>query len=168
MAAPSDPPAELVLTLQLLDTAQGFPIQSWKFPAQPEVRIGRANDNDVIIPHPYVSRLHVRLLWREGDWELVNVGTHGTLVAGRAATRALVSDGDDIRLGPLGPTLRVRAHATDGSETPRFGTLMEGAPAAPAIRIDPAKKEEEVRAVADDEFFRRLQERLQALRARRS
>jgi hypothetical protein len=167
MAEATDPSAEVVLTLQLLDAVQGLPIQTWKFPVQPEVRIGRASDNDVVITHPYVSRYHTRLVWRNGDWELVNVGTHGTHLAGRAVTHALLEDGAELRLGPLGPTLRFRASPPEGSEV-RFGTLLEGEPALPAIRIDAARKDEEVQTVADSDYFRQLQQRLQALRARRT
>jgi pSer/pThr/pTyr-binding forkhead associated (FHA) protein len=166
MTAPTDPSAEVVLTIELLDSAQNVPIQTWRFPAQPEVKIGRAPENDVVITHPYVSRNHVRLLWRDGDWELVNTGTHGTIIQGRVTPRALVVDGDEIRLGPLGPTLRLKAHRTDSGVTP-FGTLAGQAPAAPTIEIDAVKKAEEVAAVTDSVYFRALQARLQALRERR-
>ena len=166
MSPANDPPAEVVLTLQLLDSAQGLPVQSWGFPAQPEVRLGRAGDNDVVITHPYVSRYHARLLWRNGDWELVNMGTHGTLLRGRAVQRALLEEGDDIRLGPLGPTLRFRNHVNNSGETPK-GTLVAALPAPPAIHIDEASKEAEVQTVVGGEYFRQLQERLQALRDRR-
>jgi hypothetical protein len=167
MTAPTDPSAEMVLTVQLLDSAQGFAIQTWKFPAQPEVRIGRAPDNDVVITHPYVSRYHVRLLWREGDWELVNMGTHGTLIQGRAVPRALLEEGEEVRLGPLGPSLRFQAHKSNSGLTPNFGTLAGELPAPPSIHIDAAKKEEEVKTVTNSDYFRQLQARLQALRDRR-
>jgi pSer/pThr/pTyr-binding forkhead associated (FHA) protein len=166
MTAPTDPSAEVVLTIELLDSAQNVPIQTWRFPARPEVKIGRAPDNDVVITHPYVSRNHARLLWRDGEWELVNVGTHGTLLDGRAVPRALVVDGDEVRLGPLGPTLRLKTHRTDSGVTP-YGTMAGEAPAAPTIQIDAAKKEEEVATIADSDYFRQLQARLQSLRERR-
>src|SRR5215469_3947193 len=105
MPAPIDPSVEGVLTLHLLDTAQGFPIQTWTFLLRPEVRIGRASDNEVVITHPYVSRYHVRLLWREGGWELVNSGSHGTLVQGKLVERVQLTEADEIRLGRQGPTL---------------------------------------------------------------
>jgi predicted component of type VI protein secretion system len=167
MTAPTEPPAEVVLTLQLLDATQGLPIQTWHFPVQPEVRVGRANENDVVIPHPYVSRQHARLVWRDGDWELVNVGTHGTLRDGRAVTRALLEDGDELRLGPQGPTIRVRARGNDSSPAAYVGTMVGDANDLPSIRIDAAKKTEEVQAVADTEYFRELQARLQTLRDRK-
>jgi len=164
MAAPTDPPGEGVLTLHLLDTAQGFPIQTWTFLLRPEVRIGRATDNDVVITHPYVSRYHVRLLWREGGWELFNSGSHGTLLRGERVTRARLAEADEVRLGPLGPTLRF--HCAEIAES-AYGTLAGDVPAQPPIRIDAAKTEQEVRAVTGSDYFRQLQERVQALRARR-
>jgi hypothetical protein len=168
MTAPTDPPPEVALTIRLLDSAQGFPIQTWHFPARPEVRIGRAPDNDVVITHPYVSRYHVRLVWREGDWEMVNLGTHGTLMDGRPVSQVILVEGDEMRLGPLGPTLRFQAQKSNSGLTPNFGgTLAGDLSAAPAIRIDAAKKEEEVGTIVGSDYFRELQARLQALRARK-
>jgi hypothetical protein len=164
MPAPTDPPPEGVLTLHLLDTAQGFPIQTWTFVLRREVRIGRAADNEVVITHPYVSRSHVRLLWRSGGWELVNTGGHGTLVRGERVSTALLAEADEIRLGPLGPTLRFHCAEMDADTC---GTLAGELPAPPTIRIDPAKKEQEVAAVAQSHYFQQLQERVQALRALR-
>jgi pSer/pThr/pTyr-binding forkhead associated (FHA) protein len=155
---------EGVLTLHLLDTAQGFPIQTWTFVLRPEVRIGRAPDNDVVVTHPYVSRNHVRLLWRDGGWELVNCGSHGTLVHGERVSSARLAEGDEMRLGPLGPTLRF--HCAESEESVD-GTMAADIPPQPPIQIDAAKKEQEVRAVAESDYFRQLQERVQALRARR-
>jgi hypothetical protein len=164
MPVPTDPSVEGVLTLHLLDTAQGFPIQTWTFLLKPEVRIGRAGDNEVIIPHPYVSRYHARLLWHEGGWELVNLGSHGTLVHGQRVTRVRLAEADEMRLGPLGPTLRF--HCAEATES-ICGTLAGDMPTLNPIRIDATKKEQEVRAVADTDYFRQLQARVQALRARR-
>ena len=165
MPGPIDPSVEGMLTLHLLDTAQGFPIQTWSFVLRPEVRIGRAPDNQVVITHPYVSRNHVRLLWRDGGWELLNLGGHGTLVHGQLVTRVRLAEADEIRLGPQGPTLRF--HCAEVVESV-YGTLAADEPAQPPIRIDRAKKDEEVRSITESGYFRQLQERVQALRARRS
>jgi len=159
-----DPSIEEVLTLHLLDPNQGFPIQTWTFMGRPEVRIGRATDNEVVIPHPYVSRYHVQLRWRERGWELVNTGSHGTLVQGERVTTARLTEGDEIRLGPQGPTLRF--HCASLSDT-CGGTLAGGMSAQPTICIDTGKKEQEVQVVAESDYFQKLQERVQALRARR-
>lgn len=167
MPDPLDPSGEIVLTLHLIDTSQGFPTQTWTFPVRPEVRVGRAPDNDVVVTHPYVSRYHVRLVWRGGDWELVNLGTHGALVKGRVTPRALLEEGDEIRLGPLGPTLRFHTKAPSATDEP-IGTLAGVLPPPVTIHIDAEKKTEEVRAVADSDYFRHLQERLRALRDRRA
>jgi pSer/pThr/pTyr-binding forkhead associated (FHA) protein len=164
MPAPIDPSVEGVLTLHLLDTAQGFPIQTWTFLLRPEVRIGRAPDNEVVITHPYVSRYHVRLLWREGGWELVNSGSHGTLVHGQLVTSVRLTEADEFRLGPLGPTLRFHCAEVVGSI---IGTLAGDLPVQPSIAIDAVKKEQEVRTVTESSYFQQLQERVQVLRARR-
>jgi serine/threonine-protein kinase len=159
-----DPSVEGVLTLHLLDTAQGFPIQTWSFFLKPQVRIGRAPDNEVVITHPYVSRYHARLLWREGGWDLESMGSHGTLVRGELVTRVRLAEADELRLGPLGPTLRFHSAELEGSLD---GTMADNVSSQPTIRIDPVKKEQEVGAVTDSAYFQRLQERVQDLRARR-
>ena len=48
-----------------------------------------------------------------------------------------------------------------------YGTLAADVPAHPPIRIDGAKKDEEVRTITESGYFRQLQERVQALRGRR-
>jgi len=164
MPAPIDPSGEEILTLHLLDPNQGFPIQTWTFMVRPEVRIGRAADNEVVIPHPYVSRYHVALKWREGGWELVNTGSHGTLVKGQRVTSARLEEGDEIRLGPMGPTLRFHRASIADNVT---GTMAGDMIVQPTISIDPAKKEQEVQEVTQSDYFQQLKQRVQSLRARR-
>jgi hypothetical protein len=164
MPAPIEPSEERVLTLHLLDTAQGFPIQTWTFVSKQEVRIGRASDNEVVITHPYVSRYHARLVWHESGWELINLGSHGSIVHGQRVVSMQLAEADEILLGPRGPTLRY--HWAECAES-IYGTLAGDMPTMPSICIDRVKKEQEVRAVAQSDYFRQLQERLQTLRERR-
>jgi len=72
----------------------------------PIVRIGRAEDNDVIISHPTVSRHHVQLRWHQGQYYLQNlshsqpVGVNRQLVQETIALQA----GDVLHLGQVSVT----------------------------------------------------------------
>ncbi|MEG3849182.1 FHA domain-containing protein [Microcoleus sp. herbarium19] len=102
-----------MITLTLLHPIQSVPVQSWCFESESVVRIGRSNDNDVIIYSAVVSRHHVEL-WNQGnDWEIINFGANGTYVDDRPIAQVSVADGMTIRLGNSGPKIRIRVGATD-------------------------------------------------------
>jgi pSer/pThr/pTyr-binding forkhead associated (FHA) protein len=102
-----------VITLTLLHPIQSVPVQSWCFESEPVVRIGRSNDNDVIIYSAVVSRHHVEL-WNHGnDWKIINFGANGTYVDDRPIAQVPVVDGMTIRLGNSGPKIRIRVGATN-------------------------------------------------------
>ncbi len=65
--------------------------------------VGRASNNDLVIPHPTVSKLHAYFSRDHDKWWLVDVGSsNGTKMNGlRAPTRARVSlnDGDTLLFG---------------------------------------------------------------------
>lgn len=97
-----------VITLTLLHPIQSVPVQSWCFESESVVRIGRSNDNDVIIYSAVVSRHHVEL-WNQGnDWEIINFGANGTYVDDKPIAQVSVADGMTIRLGNSGPKIRIR------------------------------------------------------------
>ena len=71
-------------------------------PLPPEIlRIGRAEDNDVVLADLRVSRRHAELRRSpEGDCEIADLGSHnGTFVNGRRITRAAVTEADVIGVG---------------------------------------------------------------------
>ncbi|MFE9408129.1 FHA domain-containing protein [Streptomyces sp. NPDC006704] len=65
------------------------------------VRIGRADDNDVVIDDLVVSRRHAELrLLADGTYEIVDVGSHnGTYLNGQPVARAPVAPGDIVGVG---------------------------------------------------------------------
>ena len=100
-----------MITLTLLHPIQSVPVQSWCFESEPVVRIGRSNDNDVIIYSAVVSRHHVEL-WNHGNaWKIINFGANGTYVDDRPIAQVSVVDGMTIRLGNSGPKIRIRVGA---------------------------------------------------------
>lgn len=64
------------------------------------LRIGRHEDNDIVLDNPYVSRYHAEI-FSEGLRDLIrDLGsTSGTFVNGERITRRRLRDGDSIRLG---------------------------------------------------------------------
>jgi hypothetical protein len=70
-------------------------------PGQP-IRIGRGDDNDLVIPDKSVSRHHATIIVKDGrclvrDLESVN----GTFLAGRKINDATLADGDAVRFGDV-------------------------------------------------------------------
>ena len=65
------------------------------------VNIGRDAANDIVIPAAQVSRYHLRLSLRDGDYQLEDLGSsNGTRVNGsRARGMTSLNDGDVIALG---------------------------------------------------------------------
>lgn len=92
--------------LQLLDSSQGKPIQTWRFTDEREITIGREDTRDVVISDPHVSRHHATLFAGDDDWTLVSCGRHGTLVDDRLVVETPIRSGMIFRLGPSGPMLR--------------------------------------------------------------
>jgi len=69
-------------------------------------RIGRAQDNDWVLPDPdrYVSSHHVKVAFRAGKWVLEDTSTNGTFVNGSDTPVSIdgpysLQDGDRLRLG---------------------------------------------------------------------
>lgn len=89
---PSGPAA-----LELLDSgeiAQVFTLD------KETVQIGRIPDNDIVLPDPNVSRVHLRV-WRRGDSYLATDldSTNGTWINEQRVSETELADNDLIRLG---------------------------------------------------------------------
>jgi pSer/pThr/pTyr-binding forkhead associated (FHA) protein len=104
-----------VITLTLLHPIQSVPVQSWCFESESVVRIGRSNDNDVIIYSAVVSRHHVELWHNPSGWEIINFGANGTYVDDKPIAQVSVADGMTIRLGNSGPKIRIRLAVANSS-----------------------------------------------------
>ena len=117
-----------MITLTLLHPIQSVPVQSWCFESESVVRIGRSNDNDVIIYSAVVSRHHVELWNQSYGWEIINFGANGTYVDNKPIAQMSVTEEMTIRLGNSGPKIRIRVGATlepspiNNSPQPEFTT----------------------------------------------
>lgn len=64
------------------------------------IRIGKADDNDVVFDDPHVSRYHARLIKQEGAWLLEDLSsTNGTYVNEVQISMKRIIPTDRIRLG---------------------------------------------------------------------
>ena len=68
-----------------------------------EVSLGRGEDNDIVIPHPSVSRSHARLVRRDGSFELTDLNsTNGSYVNDQPVQGSVaVSSGAEVRFGDI-------------------------------------------------------------------
>lgn len=150
------------VTLDLLDSAQGHPIQTWRFEDRPVLSIGRSDDSDVMLADPRVSRVHAELQFGQAGWRLISKGRNGVLVNGMQIEEQPLKDKTTFQLGSSGPVLRFREDhqsmqnmaTLDGIDTSIFEMLQ----------IDEQKKEEEVRAITGGQLFQQLKQRADALR----
>jgi anti-anti-sigma factor len=90
--------------------------------------IGRRSDSDILIGDPSVSRRHAQLLYRDGRYYVVDLGSsNGTTVNGRPVTQPVpLAAGDCLQLGDTRLTFTVR------SPSPPERPPASPGPAAPA------------------------------------
>jgi len=82
-------------------------MQKWSFDSDPIIRIGRAEDNHVVLYSSVVSRYHLEIRQQDKKWEIVGLGTNGTYVDGQLVAHAPVVDGIVVRLAASGPKLQI-------------------------------------------------------------
>lgn len=117
-----------MITLNLLHPLQSVPIQSWTFKDEAVIRIGRANDNQVILYSAVVSRHHVELRRQGKTWSVVNLGANGTYLDGKRIDEAPLTEGSMIRLARSGPQIQVHLGATEAKEEQKQ-TIQQRSPA---------------------------------------
>jgi predicted component of type VI protein secretion system len=148
----------------LLDSAQGHPVQTWRFRDKETISIGRSEDSDVVIADAHVSRSHAKLSWQSGGWTLVSTGRHGTLVNDRLVAETQLRHHATFRLGASGPMIRFECGATEGRPSETIDAIDPGLIAM--LAIDEERKLQEADDIAGNALFRELQE--QVRRARQS
>ncbi len=104
-----------VITLTLLHPLKSIAVQKWNFEPNTVIRIGRANNNEVVLYSAVVSRHHLEIRPRGNDWALISLGSNGTFVNGKKINKVLVRNGMIIRLASSGPKIRIQLHS-DGDE----------------------------------------------------
>ncbi len=102
-----------MVILTLLEPQQKTPLQEWYFESPSVIRIGRAEDNDVVLSDILVSRYHLELrqvkLSKNNHvscWQVISQGTNGTFVDGRLVSQCSLADNSLLQLAQGGPILR--------------------------------------------------------------
>jgi serine/threonine protein kinase, bacterial len=110
-----------MLKVKQLDLTTRQPIQIWEFaPPVNGIKIGRLNDNDIIILDcPEVSRHHTEIK-REGDqWRLISQGANGTFINGQffpQGSQSVLPPSVVIQLAQNGPLLELEYIANPPEE----------------------------------------------------
>ncbi len=153
------------ITLLLLDPVKGNPVQAWEFDGQELIKIGRAPDNDIVIPEARVSRLHAELQYSGNQWELINHGRNGTLLSGRSIERVVVQHETCFRLGRDGPSFRFRGIHDAVDE---FATMVDSRKGLLdlSIHIDEERKARDVQGIVESDYFRQLRQASKELKNR--
>ncbi|MGC9398120.1 MAG: FHA domain-containing protein [Anaerolineae bacterium] len=69
---------------------------------RPLLTLGRATDNDIVLPLKYVSNHHGRLEHSGGHWRYVDLNsTNGTYLNGKRVSSARLRQGDILRIGDI-------------------------------------------------------------------
>jgi pSer/pThr/pTyr-binding forkhead associated (FHA) protein len=152
--------------VNLLDPVKGHPLQTWEFDGRSVIRIGRADDNDVIVIDPLVSRVHAELVSDEsGHWRIVSVGRNGTWVDGEQVSEPRpIGHGMVVQLGSSGPWMEIRK----GRREPRGGETLSPMNDLSLPQIDEDLMQAEVSRIADAESFEDLRKQAQELKQARA
>lgn len=100
-----------MIALDLLFPTTNAPLQTWSFKARSTIRIGRSEENDIILYSAVVSRHHLEIHWNGISWELVNLGANGTYVEGNPISTRTVVDGMIFRLASSGPKFQIHLNS---------------------------------------------------------
>jgi hypothetical protein len=158
------------VTVQLLDAATGRPVQTWRFQAKDLVSIGRAEDRDVVLSDPTVSRNHAELQWSNHRWTLFSRGRNGVVVENQVIAEHPVNNGSvTFRLGTSGPTLRFLSTASGGTgDTESPYTICFDSTEVLPFTLDRKRLSQEVESIAENPYFKTLQDAARKMRQRRT
>ncbi|MGL6343603.1 MAG: protein kinase domain-containing protein [Waterburya sp.] len=117
----------------LLEPQTNQPLQQWEFADKSVIRIGRAQNNDIVL-HGYfqVSRQHLELTLTnppQEKWQLISRGTNGTLVNNTFVTETILQHDDLIRLAENGPVFKfeLESHRTQKQADPEQTNIIQPA-----------------------------------------
>jgi len=110
-----------VIALALIHPHQPIPVNHWAFAQSADcIRVGRSNDNDVVLYSAVVSRYHLKLTLEDTTWWVTSLGANGTYVNNERITRLPLEDGMMLRLARSGPQLQISlSHHDLPYEAPR-------------------------------------------------
>ncbi|AFY73240.1 FHA domain-containing protein [Synechococcus sp. PCC 7502] len=128
-----------MITLHLLHPTEKTPMQKWSFESEPVIRIGRVEDNHVILYSSVVSRHHAELRRQPRYWEIVGLGANGTFINGEKISQAKITSGTIIRLANSGPRIQIFLDASE-NEVVNDENVLESQSLPSERKNDPAKE----------------------------
>jgi hypothetical protein len=151
------------IAVQLLDSAQGHPLQTWTFENRDMLTLGRAPECDVMLADPYVSRSHAYLKFENGKWRVVAVSQRLVLFEGQTWSEVPLADGTVFRLGPNGCYLRFQQATAQYANS---ATMSFNSPVAPVFQLDRERMQNEVSQIVDAHYFQQLKDARRQMRER--
>ncbi|HEV3143127.1 MAG TPA: sigma 54-interacting transcriptional regulator [Gemmataceae bacterium] len=108
-----------MLARLVLEAGDGAPDEVELSTNEP-VSMGRSRDNTIVLRDEHASRLHARIHFSDGRWQIQDFGLNGTFVNGeRIHKQALLEHGQEIRIGKV----RLRFQLPDGATSSQFRGL---------------------------------------------
>jgi hypothetical protein len=88
-------------SLEIVDPADARYAPGQGLPLAHYTTIGRRSDNTIVIDDSYISGAHAEVVFDNGDWWVIDLGsTNGTFVNGAPiSARTKVSEGDIVQFG---------------------------------------------------------------------
>jgi len=125
-----------MITLHLLHPSEKTPMQKWSFESEPVIRIGRVEDNHVVLFSSVVSRHHAEIRRQSRYWEIVGLGANGTFINGEKITQAKITNGTIIRIANSGPRIQILLNDEDLDQE---NNIPESRAPLTERKTDPAK-----------------------------
>jgi hypothetical protein len=151
--------------LHLLDSEKGRPLQTWTFSDRETITLGRAEENDIVVADPYVSRAHAYLKHESNGWRLTSISRQQVVFQGETWGELPLSEGSIFRLGPNGCFLRFGE--ASGEASTNLKTISFDATTMPVFSLDRDKMEREVNQIVEAGYFQQLKQAARQLRAQR-
>ncbi|MBM4018355.1 MAG: FHA domain-containing protein [Planctomycetes bacterium] len=101
------------------------------------LRIGRDPANDLELPSPFVSREHARIIRKDGEFFIENVGLNGTIIDGQfvgVGEQVKVAPGQEIHIGEWALYMTAEGAAKPAEESIRI--RRERTPLAKAMDVE--------------------------------
>ena len=117
------------------------------------ISIGRHPQNTVVIDHEFVSVYHAEVVVEKGKTVLRDLqSSNGTKVNDKRVSEAALTEGDEIRFGPIVCHLRGEIWFGESTGVPKTGALPndfagENPPAKISAKPNPAKKDPAKKAI---------------------
>jgi hypothetical protein len=153
------------IAFELLDSGQGYVIQSWEFGDDSLIHIGRSKDCDIVIANQYVSRSHAYFHRVGSECLIACVSQAGVFLNGERIEQLPLTDGVVFRLAHKGPMLRFRSLVCPPPGD-NHSTLQFDPDRVLILNLQEGERDAEVQEIVGSPYFQELQRKARLLRAK--